>query len=263
MAMAATPTVRCPHCGRDNRVGARFCAGCGKPLTAESAPPPQAPSTPAVAQEEAVKAAQKLWDIAKTVVTVGGRTAWQELTNPSPALDGTVAERFEAEAITPPNEPAFWAFVASVIVLAVFALAGRWFFPFVATVVTLVLSWLRWKRPFFSPLAWKGLLSLLGRPAQVPSAYLKVQTPTGEVQVTLLGERQGELPQVGDRLRLWGIYEDKAMTKLRAWKVQRIDEAGQPQGEPCQAPRLFPFVPALFFASLAATILGWLIAWLR
>jgi hypothetical protein len=261
--MAATPTVRCPHCGRDNRAGARFCAGCGKPLAETASPHSDISPAPAVAKEEAVKAAQKLWDITKTVVTIGARTAWQELTDPPAALDGTVTERFEVEAITPPNEPAFWVFVASVIVLAVFALAGHWFFPFVATVVTLVLSWLRWKRPFFSPLALKGLLSLLGKPAQVPSAYLKVQAPTGEVQVTLLGERQGELPQVGDRLRLWGIYEDKAMTKLRAWKVQRIDEAGQPQGEPCQVPRLFPFVPALFFASLAATILGWLIAWLR
>jgi len=213
-----------------------------------------------VAKEEAAKAAQKLWDITKTVVTIGGRTAWQELTDPPAALDGTVTERFEVEAITPPNEPAFWVFVASVIVLAVFALAGHWFFPFVATVVALVLSWLRWKRPFFSPLALKGLLSLLGKPAQVPSAYLKVQAPTGEVQVSLIGERQGELPQVGDRLRLWGIYEDKAMTKLRAWKVQRIDEAGQPKGEPCQVPRLFPFVPALFFASLALTLLGWLLS---
>jgi len=213
-----------------------------------------------VAKEEAAKAAQKLWDITKTVVTIGGRTAWQELTDPPAALDGTVTERFEVEAITPPNEPAFWVFVASVIVLAVFALAGHWFFPFVATVVTLVLSWLRWKRPFFSPLALKGLLSLLGKPAQVPSAYLKVQAPTGEVQVSLIGERQGELLQVGDRLRLWGIYEDKAMTKLRAWKVQRIDEAGQPKGEPCQVPRLFPFVPALFFASLALTLLGWLLS---
>ncbi|MFA0750581.1 MAG: hypothetical protein SLRJCFUN_000984 [Candidatus Fervidibacter sp.] len=258
--MAATPTLRCPHCGRDNRAGARFCAGCGKPLAETASSRSDIPSAPAVAKEEAAKAAQKLWDITKTVVTVGGRTAWQELTDPPAALEGTLIERFEAEAVTPPNEPAFWGFVAAVLVLLVFALTGRWFFPLVATVVTLVLSWLRWKRPFFSPLAWKSLSALLGKPSQVPSAYLKVQTPTGEVQVTLLGERQGDLPQIGDRLRLWGIYEDKAMTKLRAWKVQPIDEASQPKGEPCQVPRLFPLIPSLFFASLALTLLGWLLS---
>lgn len=261
--MAATPTVRCPHCGRDNRLGARFCAGCGKPLAETASPRSDVSSNPAVAKQEAVKAAQKLWDITKTVVTIGGRTAWQELTNPPVALDGKVVECFEVDALTPPHEPAFWGFVAATIVLAVFALAGQWLFPLIATVVTLVLSWLRWERPFFSLLAWKGLLAWLGRPAQVPSAYLKVQTPSGEVQVTLLGERQGDLPQVGDRLWVWGIYEDKAMTKWRAWKVQQVSPDGQPQGRPCQVPRLFPLVPLLFFVSLGATLLGWLISWLR
>lgn len=261
--MAATPTVRCPHCGRDNRAGARFCTGCGKPL-AEAAPPrSDVPFAPTVAKQEAAKAAQKLWDITKTVVTVGGRTAWQELTNPPVALDGKLVERFEVEALTPPNEPAFWGFVAATFVLTVFAVAGQWLFPLIATVATLVLSWLRWERPFFSLLAWKRFLTWLGKPAQVPSAYLKVQTPTGEVQVTLLGERQGDLPQIGDRLWVWGIYEDKTMTKLRAWKVQRVSPDGQPQGQPCQGPRLFPLVPLLFFISLGATLLGWLLSWLR
>jgi hypothetical protein len=216
-----------------------------------------------VPKEEAAEAARKLWDFVKTVVTVGGRTAWLELVNPPVALEGTVSDRLDVEAVTPPNEPAFWGFIAAAMVLAVFALTGQWVFPLLATVTTLVLSWLRWRRPYFSPLAWKRLLSLIGKPAQVPSAYLKIQTATGLVQVALIGERQGDLPAVGDRVQVWGIADDKAATQLRAWKLQPLNAAGQPAGKPCLAPRLVPLVPALFFASLGATVLAWLVNLVR
>ncbi len=263
--MAAVQTVRCQKCGRENRAGAKFCTHCGTalpqtPPKEEAQPSPQAPpQVPALPKGEAVEAARKLWDWTKTVVTVGGRTAWQEVANPTASLEGKIVDKLKVEAVTPPNEPAFWAFVAAAVVLLVFGLTGQWLFPFIAAAVTLVLSWLRWRRPYFSPLAWKKLWGLFGKPTQVPSLHLKVQTAKGETQVIFLGDGQGEEPDEGDGVRVWGIFDAKAQTQLRAWKAQALDEAGKPKGQPFLVPRLFPLIPLLFFASLGALLLALLL----
>lgn len=260
--MAAVQTVRCQKCGRENRAGAKFCAHCGialpqMPPKEETKPPSQPPSpVPTLPKEEAKEAARKIWDWTKTVVTVGGRMAWQEVANPTAALEGKVVDKLKVDAVTPPNEPAFWGFVAAVVVLLVFALNGQWLIPLIGTAVTLVLSWMRWRRPYFSPMAWKKLMGLFGKPTQVPSLHLKVQTAKGETQVTLLGDEQGDEPEEGERVSIWGIFDDKTQTQLRAWKVQALDEAGQPKGQPFIVPRLFPLVPILFFASLGSLILA-------
>lgn len=255
--MAAVQTTRCPKCGHENRAGAKFCANCGTSLLQKSTPkPPPADVTPTatIAAEEAKEAAKKIWDTVKTVVTVGGRTAWLELTNPEPALEGTVTEKLKVESVTHPNEPAFWATVGAVVVLLVFALTGRWLFPFLATVAFLVLSWLKWRRPYFSTIAMKTLGGILSK--QVPSWNLKVKTAQGETQVVVYGETTGDEPQIGDRVRVWGIFDDKAQTKLRAWKIQALDASGQPKGQPFVAPRLYPLIPVLFFVSLALFVLA-------
>ncbi len=266
--MAAVRTVRCQRCGRENREGAKFCASCGAPLTPvqEVASPPPAesgPPAPTAAAEEAKEAARKIWDLVKTVVTIGARTAWLELRDPAPALEGTVTERVKVDAVTPPSEGAFWGFVVLCFVLFVFALSSVWLFPLLAAVVTLVLSWLKWRRPYFSPLGWKSLWGLIGKPVQVPSWHLKVLTPQGEKEVFIYGEATGDEPTQGERVRFWGIFEDKAQTRLRAWKVQTLDSAGQPKGQPLMAPRLIPFVPASFFASLALFALALLMSLAR
>lgn len=218
-------------------------------------PPPSNATPPATAiPEEAKEAAKKIWDTVKTVATVGGRTAWLELTNPEPSLEGIVTERLKVESVTAPNEPAFWGTVGAGVILLVFALASEWFIPFLATVTFLVLSWQRWKRPYFSALALKTLGGILGR--QVPSWNLKVKAAQGETQVIIYGEATGDEPEIGDRVRVWGIFDDKAQTKLRAWKIQALDNAGQPKGQTFQAPRLYPLIPILFFLSLALFVLA-------
>lgn len=46
-ARAVLPNTRtCPHCGRELRMGAKFCAGCGN--SAQNSPPPAPPPTPIV-----------------------------------------------------------------------------------------------------------------------------------------------------------------------------------------------------------------------
>lgn len=259
--MASVQTVRCPKCGHENRFGAKFCAYCGNSLAQEGTPKPspsEATSPATVTTEEAKEAAKKIWETVKTVVTVGGRTAWLELTNPEPALEGTVTEKLKVESVTAPSEPAFWGVVVAAVVLLVFTLTGKWLFPFLATVAFLVLSWLKWRRPYFSALALKGLGGILGK--QVPNWNLKVNTLQGETQIILYGDAIGEEPQIGDRIRVWGIFDDKAQTKLRAWKIQVLDTAGQPKGQPFVAPRLYPLIPFLFFLSLALFVLALLTA---
>ena len=258
LEMAAIQTVRCQKCGHENRLGAKFCAHCGSPLPRPEdlpkTPPPDATPPAPVVAEEAKEAAKKIWDIVKTVVTVGGRTAWLELTNPEPALEGTLTERLKVESVTMPKESAFWITVVASIVLFVFALTGKWLVPFLATVAFLVLSWLKWRRPYFSALSWTNLGGLLSK--QVPSWNLKVRTDKGEVQVITYGETTGEEPQIGDRVLVWGIYDDKAQTRLRAWKIQAKDATGKPKGQPFTFPRLFPLVPTLFFLSLVMFVLS-------
>ncbi|MCS7265040.1 MAG: zinc ribbon domain-containing protein [Armatimonadetes bacterium] len=257
--MAAVQTVRCNKCGHENRAGAKFCAYCGNALVQESElkPPPSNATPPAtVAAEEAKEAAKKIWDIVKTVVTVGSRTAWLELKKPEPAVEGTVTEKLKFESVGAPKEPSFGALIGVAFVLLVFALAGRWLFPFIATIAFLVLSWLKWQRPYFSLLALKTFGGILGK--QVPSWNLKVKTAKGETQVIVYGETSGDEPQVGDRVKVWGIFDDKAQTKLRAWKILALNDASQPKGQPFVAPRLYPLIPVMFFLSLAFFVLAFL-----
>lgn len=259
--MASVQTVRCPKCGHENRAGAKFCSNCGNRLVQEGEPqsPPSGITLPeTVTAEEAKEAAKKIWDTVKTVVTVGSRTAWLELTNPEPAFEGTVVEKLKVESVTAPSEPAFWATVGAGVILLVFALTGKWLVPFIATVAFLVLSWLKWKRPYFSALSLKTLGGILGK--QVPSWNLKVSTGRGEVQIVIYGDATGDEPQIGEKIRVWGIYDDKAQTKLRAWKIQALNEAGQPKGQPFVAPKLYPLIPVLFFLAFALFVIALLAA---
>ncbi len=255
--MASVQTVRCPKCGHENRAGAKFCINCGTSLAQEGTPkpPPSEAIPPAtVTAEEAKEAAKKIWDTVKTVVTVGGRTAWLELTNPEPVFEGEVTDKLKVESVTAPSEPAFWVAIGAAVFLLVFALTGKWLIPFLSTVAFLVLSWLRWRRPYFSNLALKTIGGILSK--QVPSWNMKVKTAQGEIQVVVYGEATGNEPQIGDRVRIWGVFDDKAQTKLRAWKIQTLDATGQSKGQPLIAPRLYPLIPVLFFLSLALFVLS-------
>ncbi len=256
--MAKVQTVRCPKCGHENKVGAKFCTNCGNSLAKEGALKPTfAEATSSVTAEEAKEAAKKIWETVKTVATVGSRTAWIELAKPEPALEGKVTEKLKVESVTAPNELAIWGAILACIVLLVFALTGNWLLPLLATAAFLVLSWLRWKRPYFSVLALKTLGGILGK--QVPNWNLKVKTAQGEIQIVIYGEATGDEPQIGEQVRIWGIFDDKAQTKLRAWKIQALDSTGQRKGQPFVAPRLFPLFPVLFFLSLVSLALALLI----
>jgi len=180
LEMAAIQTVRCQKCGHENRPGAKFCAHCGSPLPRPEdlpKPPPSdaAPPTPVV-PEEAKEAAKKIWDIVKTVVTVGGRTAWLELTNPEPALEGTLTERLKVESVTMPKESAFWITVVAAIVLLVFALTGNWLLPFLAA-VGLFGSLLA---QMASPILQRIILDELGRAFEQASSKLEPEGQDGQ-----------------------------------------------------------------------------------
>src|SRR5512136_886741 len=55
--------MNCPNCGKPNADNARFCAGCGAPLSAAGSPPPAAPAP-----------AQRL-DLPEGQVTASGASA--------------------------------------------------------------------------------------------------------------------------------------------------------------------------------------------
>ncbi len=251
--MSSDVTVVCKKCGRANRPLARFCSGCGTPLQPTQKPP--SPGLTRSGPQEGVEAARKLWEWITTVTTVGARTAWNELVNPQPEAEGQVLEKVKVDSATPPSEPSFFALVGGGFLLLLTALGGNWLVPLSASVATLILSWLRWKRPFFSPLAWKTLTGLWGRSVRVPACYFRLRSGTGEMQIALIGPSDGPEPEDGDRVRVWGVFEDRGKTRMRAWKVERVGAKG-PDAATFTVPRLFPFIPVSFFLSLSSFVLA-------
>ncbi|MCS7225345.1 MAG: zinc ribbon domain-containing protein [Armatimonadetes bacterium] len=240
----------CQKCGRENRATARFCSSCGTPLTREEEKP-LAPPPVSEGPQEGLEAARKLWDWTKTVVTVGARTAWNELVNPPPVAQGEVTEKVKLDAAMAPSEPSFFVLVAGSALLMLMALTGNWLAPLTAGLVTLVLSWLRWRRPYFSPLAWQSIAGIFGKSPMVPALHFRLKTDHQDVLVAAIGPFNGPEPAEGDRVKVWGIYDDKDQTRLRAWMIVK-EHPSDPAPAPFTVPRLFPFIPVAFFVSLAA-----------
>ncbi|HID07145.1 MAG TPA: zinc ribbon domain-containing protein, partial [Armatimonadetes bacterium] len=242
----------CPQCGHANRPIAKFCARCGARLPEVSPPTAEPPSGATATDVEQLKEARSFWQLLKSILTVGGRAAYAELFQPEPAVKGVV------NAATAGAEVRLHFESASVIALVALLLGASLMFApragmasillLIITGLLLILSWMGVRKPYFTRLSWDALMAVLSKdaPKTAPQYVLNVADESGRaVEVTIIGAWSGELPNAGDRVHIWGIYEDDQRTKIRAWKVQVIDANGQPAGEPLIAPRLYPLVPVL------------------
>ena len=277
---------RCPKCGQDNRPDARFCAVCGGPIAGsanagggvqQNTPIPPAAVVPAVAKAGAAiapvakQAAAKGWAGSKRgvgflarVFTIGGRAAYSEVFGSLPTASGQVAALANEAAVAEPIEPAALAFVL--------ALLGGWLaftlpprgtaiVVIAAPLVLLVLSWLGFRRPYFTKMTFTGLASRMrnrGRARQVPIYKFQIyEEVTGQpLDVVIIGPRQGSALAPGANVHLWGIrHPDR--NELRAWRVEAVDATGKPLGV-LAAPRLIPLTVALFLPSILL-LLVWLI----
>ena len=212
---------KCPKCGQDNRPGSRFCAVCGGPIAgpanagtgvqASAAVPPAAVG-PVVAKAGAAiapvakQAAAKGWAGSKRgvgflarVFTIGGRAAYSEVFGSLPTASGQVA--------APPNEAAVAEPIETAALVFVLALLGGWLaftLPprgtaiviIAAPLVLLVLSWLGFRRPYFTKMTFTGLAGRMrnrGRARQVPIYKFQVyeQTTGQPLDVVMVGPRQG------------------------------------------------------------------------
>ncbi len=261
----------CPNCHQPVRSGARFCAHCG--FTVTSPPQPVLPAQPdaldrmrqAVSQAgasttPAVKdAAAKGWQASRRemgrvagILTLGGRAAYTEVTNPQPAVEGFVACPPVLAWAGPSQEPAAAIFIAALLAVWLLLLPQ----PLVGLtvwaglfVVLLMLAWRGTRRPYFSRLTFRSLWSRLRRrPATVAALTFPVQrqSPQGgpPVTVTVLGYDPAGALAANTYVRVYGIFSADATT-LRAWKVVTIDRSGRLAGA-LTAPRLMPLVVALF-----------------
>jgi hypothetical protein len=277
---------QCPKCGQDNRPGSRFCAVCGGPIAgpanagagvqASAAIPPAAVG-PVVAKASAAiapvakQAAAKGWAGSKRgvgflarVFTIGGRAAYSEVFGSLPTASGQVAAPPNEAAVAEPIEPAALVFVL--------ALLGGWLaftLPprgtaiviIAAPLVLLVLSWLGFRRPYFTKMTFTGLAGRMrnrGRARPVPIYKFQVyeQTTGQPLDVVMVGPRQGSALAPGANVHLWGIRHP-GRNELRTWRVEAVDSTGKPLGL-LTAPRLIPLTVALFLPSILL-LLVWLI----
>ena len=284
----------CPKCGHGNRDEARFCAGCGGPLT----PPSQPPAKPVVEAAEKVKevaskageilgpkaaqagaavapiareAAAKSWESSKKgmsffarVMTGGGRAAYTEIFHPLPVAGGRVLTPPSSTTVPVPVEGAALLFVAVLLFGWLVFLLPPWGIVGALAgvcVLLLVLSWLGVRRPYFSKLTFSGLWDRIlrrGQASQVPLYKFQVQDASGgqPLNVVMLGQRQGGQLAQGAQVQLWGIL-DKGRNELRAWKIETLDAAGQPVT--ITAPKLIPLTVALFLPPVLMGVVGLLI----
>ena len=242
-----------------------------------SAAVPPAAVGPAVAKAGAAiapvakQAAAKGWAGSKRgvgflarVFTIGGRAAYSEVFGSLPTASGQVA--------APPNEAAVAEPIETAALVFVLALLGGWLaftlpprgtaiVVIAAPLVLLVLSWLGFRRPYFTKMTFTGLAGRMrnrGRARQVPIYKFQVyeQTTGQPLDVVMVGPRQGGALAPGANVHLWGIRHP-GRNELRTWRVEAVDATGKPLGL-LTAPRLIPLTVALFLPSILL-LLVWLI----
>lgn len=208
-------------------------------------------------------AAVKGWQVSRRemgriarILTLGGRAAYTELTNPQPVIEGTIVTQPGVAWAGPVSEPgaylfaigllAIWLLLGLPAITALLALAG-------IAVTLLLLAWQGTRHPYFSTLTYRCLWRRLRRqPAHVAELRCQIQDQaTGKhVPVVVLGYDPAGALAANTYVRVYGI-PDRRGGSIRAWKVETIDRAGRLAGA-LTAPRLLPLTVALFLPLLLA-----------
>jgi hypothetical protein len=231
--------------------------------------PPQAhlPQGVAAAGQAAKAAAQKSWEAGRQgmgflgrLVTGGGRAAYTEFFRPVAVAEGYIITQPATASVTAPLEAGAFLFVAALLLgWLVFLLPENWM-----RALVLLVGWIgllaisragaRWLS--FSRLTLTRLLSLLGNKAkgQVWQVRFTVnnQATNQPVDVVIVGPREGIPPAHGQWARVWGTA-DASRNEIRTWKVQMIQQNGQPF-EPYIADRLIPLTVAFFVPLVLVTL---------
>ncbi|MFA4028711.1 MAG: hypothetical protein GDYSWBUE_000775 [Candidatus Fervidibacterota bacterium] len=198
----------------------------------------------------------------KNVATLGMRIAYRELFEPQPMLAGTVKGVSVNETAEVKFEPMWLLVIFAWLIGLSLAFAPRAISGFlllcIACIVLLVLSWRSSGASYVSALSWLALGNVLSKgDAKVTAVKMRVQDKSGrEVEVTLVGEPVGIAPGVGEQVQVWGVYEDSARTRMRAWKVQVVDAGEGKHVEPLRTHRLLPLIPMLLFPYLGFALLA-------
>jgi len=259
------------------RPGAASPSAAGAAAGGPGAAPPGAGVGPAVAKAGAAlapvarQAAAKGWAGSKRsmsflarVVTVGGRAAYSELFGPLPVAGGQVATSPTAAMVPAPFE--FPALLFVLVLLGewlVFALPSvtQGIVILAALMALLLLSWLGFRRPYFTVLTLTGLIGRLrnrGRPLRVPIYKFQVVERTGgqPLDVVMIGPQKGVRVAAGAIVELWGVRHP-GRNELRAWRVESVDATGQSRGV-LTVPRLIPLTVALFLPVIVV-LATWLV----
>lgn len=230
----------CQKCGTENRASAKYCRFCRAPLT-----------------EGELKAhKQTATELFKGSIN-SLRKAYFELFGPNPALVGVITKVEDGGATEVKFEP-LWIFaIISWLVGLILASAPRAFIGFlllvVASVILLLLSQRYYQKPYIT------LLSFLAfsKGSSFRALKIGVRRDDGQnVEVEMIGEPEGIAPSVGERVHVWGVYEDENETTMRAWKVQAVDSEAKAKGEPLRTHRLLPLIPMLLFPYLVFSLLA-------
>ncbi|MCS7253149.1 MAG: zinc ribbon domain-containing protein [Armatimonadota bacterium] len=237
---------QCPKCGVQNKLSAKFCRGCGAPL----------------AQKAPVAGRGTAIETLKNVATVGLRAAYRELFDPQPQLAGTVSGVSVSESAEVKFEPMWLVAICAWLVGLSLAFAPRVLSGFLllitACIILLFLSWRSSGKPYISLLSWLALASAFSKGgAKVTAVSMKVRDRSGQdVEVTFIGELSGVAPSVGEQIQVWGVYEDGARTRMRAWKAQVVSAGESERTEPLRTQRLLPLIPLLLFPYLGFALLA-------
>ena len=290
-------TNQCPNCQATLRANARFCNKCGRPITSAvrtaSAPPAYSPPTyapppanQARAQAVAQQAAQQVAQVAgqaataaapiaqaagqaalkasrqgmhwfSRLITLGGRAAFTEVTDPQPVAEGQITAGPTANNVPAPVEVGGWFFIFA------FALVPLLFFSpdaltqllsvLIAALLLLGLNFAGLRRPVFSKLTFGSLFRRYSNGVVPDLRFQFNDVKRGILNVRLLGlRRDGATLVAGQLVRLYGVQEGQT---LRAWKIDVYGADGQPLGI-VTAPRTLPL-----FAMLFVPLLIWFMIW--
>lgn len=194
-----------------------------------------------------------LTKVLKSAATLGLQNAYRELFDPKPILTGTVSGLDVNESVEIRFEPFWLVCIVAWIVGFALAFSLRTLVGFLilaaACVVLLLHSWRSSGKPFISVLSWLAL-SKSGK-SKITELKLRVH----DAEVRLIGELDGEAPEVGESVQVWGFYEDSEGKKVRAWKVQTHPSHGE-QVKLLQTQRLLPLIPMLLFPYLAFALIA-------
>lgn len=267
-------TSHCPNCHAPLRANARFCNKCGQAITSASptaaAPPTYAPPSANQARAQAaapiaqaagqaaLKASRRGMHWFSRLITLGGRAAFTEVTDPQPVAEGQITAPPVVANVPAPVEAGGWFFIfAFVLIPLLFSPQDpltQFLYVIVAALLLLGLNFAGLRRPVFSKLTFGSLFRRYPN-GIVPELRFPFNDATrGTLPARVLGPRHDGVPLTpGQLVRLYGVLEGQT---LRAWKIDVYGADGQPLGI-VTAPRTLPL-----FAMLFVPLIVWFMIWL-